>query len=727
MNQLQPNRASRSTFAAPEPARPREADFDLSATLRMVRRNARFIAAVTALLTLATLPFIIAIEPSYRAQARFLIHPTLSIDTSNETLAPDLSDEVERLRSRGIADQVIAHFDLTANPEFNPQLAPPGPLRSTWTAVKSALSGMPAPPPQETPDRVLSNYYQHLSVWHETKSQVVQISFTARDPQLAADVPNAMIGIYLADREAKHQQRISGALALLDTQIAAQKSNVASAAAEAQAYQQESGVTSVGRSETLEQSRIVLVNEQLSDIQRQMAELRGKLRSVDAALADGNGITQDEPEEIGELRKALQLRKRALAQLTASYGEAYGGVMMERAHIAEIESSIRAALGEWAGSMRAQLGQFKDEEARLARTSDRLQGTLSKTTVAELNLINLIRRADAQRAILDGYENQRRQLEARLSQPALDLEMIAPAMPPIWPEGRGRKIYLIVTFLASTLLALTLAGGRELIDRKARSLTQFEDDPDLVAVGMLPALRRRDTAGSSERHLRTALSSSIAMISAQEGGALPRSLMITPVQPHDGARFVGYRMARELVASGQAVLLIDTVGKREPWYIERLPAFLHPDKALSQTGPGGLAEHLREGRDLGELVDCLDTDGLRILHRGNGPIPALEDGQAIRSILKYASTHRLMAIFVCPPALSSASTTHIASVMEEVLMVVGWGRTPLDTVRANASHLQMAGVDQVLTLLNRVDPQRQALYPFGDGTAFAHAARADAW
>ena len=727
MNQLHPNRPAPLVMAAPEAAHPREADFDLAAMLRMVRRNARFIAAVTSLLTLAALPFIIAIEPVYRAQARFLVHPSLSIETSSETPVPDLSDEVERLRSRAIADQVIAHFDLAAKTEFNPQLSPPGLLSRGWTAVKSALSGTPAPPSQTAPERILTRYYQHLSVWHETTSQVIQISFSAHEPQLAADVPNTMIGIYLADREAKHRARVSGALDLLNSQIAAQATTVANAAAKVQAYQEESGVTSVGRAETLEQSRIVLINEQLFDIQRQTADLRGKLRAVEAALAGDGGISQDEPEEIGDLRKALHLRKRALAQLTASYGDAYGGVLMERAHVAEIEGAIRSALSDWAVSMRAQLGQLEEEEARLALNRDLQQGTLSKTTVAELNLINLIRRADAQREILDSYEGQRRRLEARLSQPALDLEMIAPATPPIWPEGRGRKVYLIFALLASSLLALTLAGLRELVDHKTRSPVQLRDNPDLVSVGMLPALPRRDRSGSGERHLKTALHAVIARIGALEGGALPRSLMITPVQNHDGARFVGYRLARELVARGQSVLLIDTLGPTEPWYRTYLPEFLHPEAAQSDTGPDGLAEHLREGRGLGELIDCVDTRGLRILHRGNGPIPALEDGQAIRTILKYASTNRLMTIFICPPALSSASATHIASVMEQVLMVIGWGRTPLDAVRASTDHLKLAGVDHVLALLNRVDPHRQALYPFGDGTAFAHAARADAW
>lgn len=728
MNQIHPNRPSPLTFAAPDPAQPREADFDMSAMVRMVRRNARFIAAVTAILTVLALPFIIAIDPVYRAQARFLIHPTLSIDTTTEATAPDLSDEVERLRSRAIADQVITQFNLAALPAFNPQAKPPSALRRAYTGLKSALFGTSQTArPLGVQERVLASYYQHLSVWHETKSQVVQISFSAPDPKLAADVPNAMVGIYLKDREAKYQQRISGALELLDTQIAAQKTNVAQAATEVQTYQEESGVTSVGRAETLEQSRIVLVNEQLSDLQRQTSELRGKIRSVEAALAGQGGITQDEPEELSDLRKALQLRKRSLAQLTASYGEAYGGVLVERAHIAEIENSIRDELTSWAASMRAQLGQLEDEQATLTQSRDRLQGTLSKTSVAELKLINLIRRADAQRTILDGYEGQRRQLEARLSQPALDLEMIAPATPPLWPEGRGRKVYLIFTMLASGLFALTLAGARDLTDRTARSHVQFDDDPNLVAVGMLPAVARWGKAQGEDKHFKLALNSAIRTIAAQEGGTLPRSLMITPVQPHDGARFVGYRLARELVSSGQGVLLVDTVGPHEPWYLENLPAILHPDKSHSEIGPEGLAEHLREGRDLSELVDYVGAGGLRILHRGNGPLPPLEDAQAVRAILKYASTHRLMTIFICPPTLTSASTTRIASVMEQVLMVIRWGHSPQDAVRASAHHLQLAGVQHVLSILNRVDARRQALYPFGDGTAFAHAARADAW
>lgn len=705
MNEFMSGWGKRLTLAAPETPEVREADLDLTAMVRLVRRRSRFIIVTVAILTVLALPFILAIEPLYNARARFLVQAPMSLAPPAEQDALDLSSEVERLRSRAISDRVIEQFDLSKLPEFNADLRPRSLVSRVLTVLGSFRNrGDEAPATALNKEKVVAAFYGRLSVWREAETSVLQIGFTSTDPQLAADIPNAMIDIYLTDREGKSQSRLATMLGLLDAEMTAQRSNVEATKHAVRIFQQESGITSVGRAEALEGSRVVLMNEQLADIQRQRAELRGRVATVDAALSGEALVPLGETETLTEMRQNLQVKQAELARLTATYGEAYGGVLTERSRVAGLEEAIRRELTAWGASLRAQITQLDGEEVALSALREAVQGSLSKTSVAELELVNLIRRADAQRDILDVYENQHRLLETRIAQPSIDLEVLSWAVPAVFPEGRGRKIYLMFVVIGAGFFALTLAGALEATDHSTRSLAQFSTDRNLIPLGMLPIL-----TDQGDHLLRDALRGVALSLRSASGGTLPDSMMITPVRSGDGASFVARHLVSELVAEEQSILLIDAIGEQKT------------------PGPKGLGEYLRGEANLNDLITASPTSGVSLLPRGNGMFPALRDSAPVQQIIDHALAQDMKVIFICPSVLGSASVVQMAALMDRVVLVMRWGRTPLELVRLASDRLTTGGVGSAMILLNRVDPKRHALYPYRDAARFSETAKSNGW
>jgi uncharacterized protein involved in exopolysaccharide biosynthesis len=63
---------------------------------------------------------------------------------------------------------------------------------------------------------------------------VITIGFRSRDPQLAAEVPNRLLDIYLAERMSGHRERLDSAETWIAARIAEQRARLAVARRELQ-------------------------------------------------------------------------------------------------------------------------------------------------------------------------------------------------------------------------------------------------------------------------------------------------------------------------------------------------------------------------------------------------------------------------------------------------------------------------------------------------------------
>lgn len=722
MNQATRYKAPPLDFSSPEPVELREADLDLSSVLRLIRRRIRFIGVVAAALTLLILPLIMMLQPVYRGEARFLIQPPLVADPAAAKPGFNLDDEVQRVTSRAIADHIVQQFDLTSRPEFNPNLKPASILSKLVGAARVRLLGQSASPaPRPDPaEAVLAAFYDRLVVQRQTDS-IMQISFRSTDPQLAADVPNAMVEAYLADRRAFHDARIAQAMDQVDARLAAQQARADAATAAVNAFQNQNGVTSAGHVVDIQTNQLVLLNAQRADLQKRRIELQSKIASVEAALAGDGPAPLEEPDSLIQLRQSLQQEKNELTRLSSRFGDGFAGVQTQRARIAGLETAIRAELTAWGQSLKAQLVQLGDEEAQAAASDVAAQGALSRTSIAEMQLTDLVRRASVQTQILEAIQAEKSQLEGLRTQPVFDLEMLSPATVPIWPEGRSRKVYLMLAAFAAVVVAVTAAGLLELTDRTLRSPQQLQGEPGLVAIGLLPVPARRGHSdggldAAPDARLAEALRGVILAMENDNGGVLPASLMITTARPDEGADRVAYGLAHAMADSGHNVLIVDALTPNSQFRLGR-----------KRNVEPGLAEYLRHEHPLAKLATHSKIPGVEVLHHGNGPLAPLVDTTAIEAILDLAAAFGQIVIFVCPPVLNNTSALRIASAVRRVLLVIDWGATPRESVLLSAQRLRVARIDRILTLLNRVQPKQHALYPYRDAAAFADPGSAPGW
>ncbi|HEY4191853.1 MAG TPA: P-loop NTPase [Mesorhizobium sp.] len=693
-------------------------ELDLSAGLRLLRRRIGMIAAITGLLTLACIPLILGLKPTYHAESRLMIYSplasTLGTGDAGQGSALNINSETERLYSRPIAQRVIADLGLADLEEFNPALREASILGKLRNAMRGLVDGgAAAAGDSDGIERIIPEYYQALNIRRDGVSDVIQIGFNSRDPKLAAAVPNKILGVYLDEREAGTKGRFSSAEEWIRQRLADQKARVNAAREAAARYGK--AVGAVSNDAQAEQIRAVAdLNGRSAKIVQGKAELAATISALEAAGSDGDIGKIAVPEGIGSLQRDLRALDEELDQLLLTYGNNAEEVIDQRAKISKAKTDLNFEIGRYLQAQRAKLAGFSQQERSVKSALVVAREQLSRSTTAQTELTHLVRVADMEQAAFDKLEDQNRALVAQAALPAVEVEMLSPATVPLQPQGRGRLFYLIGAMLAAISIATTVAILREMMDKSVRSHEQLQAIADIVPVGQVPALSERAgktmpmVFGDSEGGVfAEAVRSMIMALKQVHGGKLPQSIMVTSAHGGEGKTLIARSLAIELVASGHKVLLVD--GDLRGGDLGTL---------FKSGVKVGLNEFLTGQAGLGDIVYHHAKSGIDFIPRGNPSLnrrPHLPDMQ---EIVKLAKENGQILVLDSASLLSSTDTVYLASLAERSILVVQWAQTTHRAVEAAAQRLRNIRRSEILIAINNINIRRHALYGFKDSEMF---------
>lgn len=705
---------------APAPAQLRDDELDLFSIFRLIRRRIWLIVIVSAVLTALALPLILSMERPYYGQSRLLIQQPLTSTLGVEPAPvepPDTNTEVERLLSRDIAVRVVQEFQLDRLEEFNPTLKPESALRTWIDTARRWLKGEPEPPPptpEDIMESVLENYHDAVTVRRSGMTAVVDIGFSSLDPYLAADVPNALVRIYLDAREQGVRGRVGRPEAWLEPQIEAQSARLARALAAVRTYRGSSGLVSddaradAARTISTLSARQAELATEGADLEATLASLREKRGSPDAAQSI-------DTDTMGLLRRALQQQQSALDRLLETFGENYGPVLDARSAVREADAAIAAEVDRTIQSLQTRMASIRREDAATAAGLSEAGETLSRLNELQNTLTTLVLNAEGERQALELLEDQRRELVRQGEVPATEIEVLSPATVPLDPTGRGRLMYLAAAMVAAGSVALTVALISEMLDSGLRSPQQLERLPGVMSGGLVPVLSKAEAGNLRETlHGRRASMFSEAVrgllhaLEQTNEGVLPTSILVTSPLPGEGKSTLAAAIAIELAASGRKVLLVDGDLRQGRLHtmlgVEEGPGLL--DLLSGRAGVGDVVRH-----DFASRIDYVT--------RGSaGEFAALRDPAQLADLARLAAAAGAVVVFDSAPVLATTETVILAGLTQRTLLVMRWGKTHRQAVDLAVAQIKAQSSAPILAAMNVVDLKRHARYGFRDAGMF---------
>lgn len=708
--------------SAPAPAQLREDELDLLSVFRLIRRRIWLILTLGAVLTALALPAILGMERPYYGQSRLLIQQpitsALGTDPTSRPAPLDPNTEIERLLARPIAVRMVQEFHLDRLEEFNPTLKPV-PVLTTWIdGAKRWLKGEAepeAPSQADIMEEVIAGYYDGLVVRRSGTTDVIEIGFSSLDPQLAADIPNALVRIYLDARESGVRGRVGEAEAWLAPQLDAQRDRLASALAAVKAFRESSGLvsddarTDAARTiSSLTARQAELVTEG-ADAEATLASLQAKRGTPEAAQAVNS-------EAMTGLRRALQQQQSQLQRLLEVYGENYGPVLDARSAIRDSQGAIAGEVDRTIQTLQTTLASIDRESTAVATGLDEAKAQLARLNGLQNQLATLTATVDREQKALDLLEDQRRELARRSDVPVAEAEILSPAAVPLEPSGRGKLIYLIGAMVAAGSVALTVALVREMLDTGLRSPQQLARLPGVMSGGLVPALGKAEAADLRDTLRRRrggmfaeAVRSIIHTLERGNDGTLPGSVLVTSALPGEGKSTLSVALALELAAGGRKVLLVDA-DLRQGRLAEVFGAEAAP----------GLLDYLAGDATAEAIIRHDAASRVDFVTRGSAEaFGALREPRQLAELLRLAEARGAVVIFDSAPALATTETVILAGLAERSLLVLRWGKTDRRAADLAVAEIGAQTSGPILATMNAVDLKRHAQYGYHDAGMFA--------
>jgi uncharacterized protein involved in exopolysaccharide biosynthesis len=462
--------------AAPPPLpRPAPVTFDGEPDIRglgrlLWQRKVRIIG-VTLICAVGAYAAANAITPRFRSEARLLLEARENVFMrANADKTPDrvtvdpeaVTSQIQVVLSRDLARQVIAKEKLASKPEFDPALSGGSPLRTLL-----GLFGIGRNPSQMSKDeRTMEAYYDRLNVFAVEKSRVIVVDFSSANPELAANVANAVSDAYLTMQQTAKQSQTRAAGDWLAGEIEKMRKKVADAEAKIQEYRAKSNLFVGSNNTSLPNQQLTEINSQIATARGQQADLAARASQLRALVRSGKPIDSSDIANSESMRRLVEQRntlRSQLAEQSTTLLSQHPRIKELKAQIAEADRQIRTE-GE-------RLARQLDNDAKVAgerletltASLDQVKKLASRTNEQDVELRALERDAKTQRDLLESYLAKYREATARdnINAAPPEARIISRAVPAIKPSYPKKMAMVLIAAFAGFALTtgFTVTGA----------------------------------------------------------------------------------------------------------------------------------------------------------------------------------------------------------------------------------------------------------------------------
>lgn len=673
--------------------------------------------------------------PTYTAQAMVVIEPKESRIVDVEAVAAGLGGDasaietqVKILSSPEYLTRLADRLYRSGQPDVVEEPPPQGPLARLVAMMPEdwlIATGLAEEPRTLDPEaqallereKRVAQIASRLKVKQEGRSLVLSINYTLPDPQQAARVANALADLYIDEQVREKLGQTKQATGWLEVRVAELKRELEEAEQVAERFRSEHML--------FETKGMQMNSQQVSDLTNMLVSTRAarseketRLRYIRSMQARGERLESvTEVLESPFLINLWQQESTMLqqeAELLSQFGERHPRVVnliAEKKKIAEkIERETKRLVDNIANEISVLVAKEKSIEADI--------GKLVKQTdvagQAEVQLRQLERQAEATRKIyeefLGRYKETREQEE--IVQP--NARIIARAKPPLEPSSIPPSLILVVGLVGSSVAGISLAWLRERLDNGVRSAGQIERDFGLPCFGLVPHLSLPAKGPESRPHAYVlskplsayaeAIRSVHTALRLSNVDQPPKVIQVTSSVPGEGKTTFATSLATRLAQSGYATLLFDLDLRRPS---------VRREIALPQEDL--LAQFMMGEIELKDVIHHDQESGLDVIavpRPPRNPV-AILDSQRLRDLMAELRTVYDYIVVDSVPVLGLSDSKVTAELVDTVVFLIRWEKTPRDTAFNALKELVEANVRLGGVVLSQVDLVRHIRYGYG--------------
>ncbi|MFB2875807.1 GumC family protein [Floridanema aerugineum] len=563
-------------------------------------------------------------------------------------------------------------------------------------------------------------FFSGLTVKGIKGTDVLQITYKAKDAKEAADVVNKLMRLYIEDNILKNRAEAAAAREFISKELPTVQAHVRQAEAALRTFKEKNHIVA------LEQEAVMAVDV-ITGIDRQLATAEAQLADTIARVAEIQQKLNMSPEKVIDLSSANQSKviESSLQELQRVEAQ----LILERTRFTATHPVIRNLEDKRNGLkafLQSQIGQSLGTRTQMPNPNGNLQTSELKERLAtdlvsyEGQRIGLVKQIASLNRTREAYRN-RANLLPKLQEKSKDLErqveaaqtsyqlllknyqevqiaenqnvgnatIIEEASIPGKPADSKKKLFLIGGFLAGIMVYVVIAFLVDLADPTLKTAKELRQIFKYTVLGMIPSWKKRlvfpipmrkpdekvKLAVKDAPH--SIISETYRMLQANLKFLSPdrelKVIVVTSSVSKEGKSTVSANLAVAMSQLGQKVLLIDA-------------DMHHPIQhhIWNLTNVAGLSDVIVGQADVNSAVKEV-MPNLDVLP--SGVIPpnplALLDSKRMASLIEDFSETYNFVIIDTPPLVLVADALTLGKMADGLLLVARPGM--VDTVSASAS------------------------------------------
>jgi polysaccharide biosynthesis transport protein len=644
-----------------------------------------FMLAVVTIVSIATF----RMQPVYVATARIElgrenanILPFQGTDSYDYML--DLENYIETqskiLTSETLALQTIRTGVLTGQPQF--QDSDP----SSEALATGSLANQKRPPE-------LAAFLGSLGVKRVPNSRLMDISFEAISPELAAQVVNAHIRNYIDQNRRSHYDATTAATTWLTDQLDELKIKVKNSEDARLDYERKNQIWEVDDKQNM-------TTQRLSEISRQLIEAQGermRKQSLFEFAKQGDADLVPQIRDSASVQELLHRRTELNVQYTEAinqYGPNFPKVQRLQSQLKEVDQNLEREKRAVVARLGSEYHEAQQREELLVHTLDqqKTEANLMSERMVQYNILK--RDAEADKALYDGLLTKLKEAGISAALQSSNIRVVDPAMIPSYPSRPAKARNVALAFLVGLVGGIGLAILREYMDNTVKTPDDVETLARLPSLAVVPAFEDSPGDGRRKKTLSEALGNGqtrhvelvaqhlpksqmseafralrTALLLSQAGRP-PQVILVTSALPREGKTTAAANLAVTLAQLGDRTLLIDA-DLRKPG-VGRL---------LNMNGGkyAGLSSYLAGVSSL-DLVTVQHPAIPNLSAIPTGPLPPnpadLLSSHRLADAIAQLRTKFKFIVIDTPPVMAATDAVILSVQADGVLLVVRSGETP---------------------------------------------------
>jgi capsular exopolysaccharide synthesis family protein len=553
-----------------------------------------------------------------------------------------------------------------------------------------------------------------VKVTRPPNTYLLLISFRSADPDMAANVANAVANSYL-QRTFEIRYRATADLStFMEKQIEELRAKMERSGLALAQFERELNVINPEEKTSVLSSRLLQLNTEYTNAETERVKKEAAWQSIQTGTLEAAQVSTQ-----GESLKAIEDRlndaTQRFAEVKARAGKNHPDYLKAAAQVAELQRQFQAARTSTVRRVETEYKEAVNREAMLQKAVAENKAEFDKINTRTFQYQTLKREADADRSLYEELVRKIREAGINSAFQNSSIRIADAALPGLSPVYPNTRQNLMLALLLSTLLAVGAAVMSDVLDNTIRDPEQARAMLGAEVMGSLPMVKpwrgklmlaNTDGAGESKALAKAGHSAMRASTGYEEAVRTLRnsillstfdhplkSLMVTSASPAEGKTTIAVHLAIAHAQQKHKTLLIDGDLRRPGVHGK-----------LGLTPAAGLATALMNGlcwQD--KVIQPAAVPGLYVLPAGPSSRRCADlIGANLKQILAQAEAEYDLVIVDAPPILGFPEPLQMAAAVDGVVMVAVAGETNRKAIELALSTLRRLRANVLGLVLNEI-------------------------